>query len=360
VRVALLTSWHAAGTTGSGVAASVRGCRNALHAAGADVRIVCPERDRAGYIRNSIARIAFNHHLRPPDLAGAAVVAGFDFDGFALPRGGPPLVQVNGGVLADVVRYERGPVRWTLAQLAQLEGRAARRAAAVVAPSRYAADTVARVYGVPAGRIEVVPFGIDLADWDTRLQAVSSTEAPVESDEPVVLCVARLYPRKGIDLLLAAFAHVIREVPAARLEIVGAGLLDRWLAGAIAAHPGRDRIAWHGDQPPVALPKFYHRAAVFCLPSRHETFGFALLEAMASARPVVALGVTAVPELVGHGETGLLARREDPEELGALLVRLLRNPAEARALGAAGRVHAEGYSWARTGQSLLELFRRIS
>ena len=149
-------------------------------------------------------------------------------------------------------------------------------------------------------------------------------------------------------------------MPAARLEIVGAGLLDRWLAGAIAAHPGRDRIAWHGDQPPVALPKFYHRAAVFCLPSRHETFGFALLEAMASARPVVALGVTAVPELVGHGETGLLARREDPEELGALLVRLLRNPAEARALGAAGRVHAEGYSWARTGQSLLELFRRIS
>mgnify|MGYP000591101102 CR=1 FL=1 len=355
MRIVLLTSWHAAGAAGSGVAASVRGCRDALRAAGEDVRIVCPARDRAGYIRNSVARIAFNHRLRPLDLAGAAVVAGFDFDGFALPRGGPPLVQVNGGVLADIVCFERGPVRWTLAQLAQLEGRAARRAAAVAAPSRYAADTVARLYGVPAGRIEVVPFGIDLADWDMGLQDV----APVEAIEPVILCVARLYPRKGIDLLLAAFAHVIREVPVARLEIVGAGLLDRWLAAAIATHPGRDRIAWHGDQPPAALPAFYRRAAVFCLPSRHETFGFAFLEAMASARPVVALHATAVPEMVRHGETGLLARREDPDELGALLVRLLRDPAEARALGAAGRTRAAGYSWSATAASLLDLFSRV-
>lgn len=118
MRIVLLTSWRAAGTAGSGVAASVRGCRDALLAAGENVRVVCPERDRAGYIRNSIARIAFNHRLRPLDLAGADVVAGFDFDGFALPRGGPPLVQINGGVLADIVRYERGPVRWTLVQLA--------------------------------------------------------------------------------------------------------------------------------------------------------------------------------------------------------------------------------------------------
>lgn len=356
MRVDLLTSWHAGGTAGSGVAASVRGCRDALRAAGEDVRVVCPERDRTGYIRNAVARIAFNHRLRPLDLAGAAVVAGFDFDGFALPRGGPPLVQVNGGVLADIVRFERGPVRWTLVQLAQLEGRAARRAAAVVTPSHYAADTVARLYSVPAGWIEVVPFGIDLADWDTRLQTVS----PAEVNEPVILCVARLYPRKGIDLLLAAFAQVIREVPAARLEIVGAGLLDRWLAAAIAAHPGRDRIAWHGDRPPAALPTFYRRAAVCCLPSRHETFGFALLEAMASARPVVALGVTAVPEIVKDGETGLLARSEDPEELRELLVRLLRDPAEAQALGAAGRARAAVYSWTRTAQSLQALFRRIT
>jgi len=356
VRVVLLTSWHAAGTAGSGVAASVRGCRDALRAVGEDVRVVCPERDRAGYIRNAVARIAFNHRLRPLDLAGAAVVAGFDFDGFALPRGGPPLVQVNGGVLADIVRFERGPVRWTLVQLAQLEGRTARRAAVVVAPSRFAAATVARLYGVPAGRIEVVPFGIDLADWDLKLQAA----LPAEANEPVILCVARLYPRKGLDLLLAAFAHVIREVPAARLENVGAGLLDRWLAAAIAAHPGRGRIAWYGDQPPDALPTFYRRAAVFCLPSRHETFGFAFLEAMASARPVVSLDTTAIPEMVRDGETGLLARREDPGELGALLVRLLRDPAEARVLGAAGRVRAAGFSWTQTAQSLQTLFRRIS
>jgi glycosyltransferase involved in cell wall biosynthesis len=259
-------------------------------------------------------------------------------------------------VLAEIVRFERGAVRWTLAQLAALEGRAARRAAAVVTPSRYAADTVARLYGVPPARIEVIPFGIDLAGWDAAVRGM----APPEPAAPTVLCVARLYPRKGIDLLLEAFAQVVRKVPDARLEIVGAGLLDRWLTAAIAAHPARERIAWHGDQPPDALPAFYRRASVFCLPSRHETFGFAFLEAMASGLPVVALHTTAVPEMVRDGETGRLARREDPAELAALLAQLLRDPAEAQSLGAAGRARAAGYSWRFTAQFLQELFRKIT
>ena len=354
MNITLLTSWSLGGTAGSGVVTAVRGVRDALAAAGESVRVVCPPRDAGGYLRTSLARVAFNHRLAPSTLAGADVVAGFDFDGFALAGKRPgPFVHVNGGTLADILPFERGLVRWVLRQQAQLERRAARRATAVVTPSAYAAVAIRRHYGVPAARIHVIPYGIDLADWDARLDAAGT---PTEETPPVILCVAKLYPRKGVELLLKAFAEVARAVPEARLEIVGDGIQAAAVDLAIAAHPARERIARFGGIAHDAVHSFYRRAAVFCLPSRHETFGFAFLEAMASGLPVVALDRAAVPELVADGETGLLAETDDPAELAGLLVRLLRDPAEARALGAAGRARAGSLPWSRTARSLQHLF----
>lgn len=358
MNIILLTSWNLEGTAGSGVVTAVRGVRDALAASGESVRVVCPPRDAGGYLRTSLARIVFNHRLAPADLAGADVVAGFDFDGFTLAGKRPgPFVHVNGGTLADILPFERGPVRLVLRQLAQLERRAARRATAVVTPSAYAAGAVRKHYGVPEARIHAIPYGIDLTDWDAHLAAAA---APPEGTPPMILCVAKLYPRKGVDRLLAAFTEVARVVPEARLEIVGDGIQAAAIDRAIAAHPAGDRIVRHGGIRHDAVHPFYRRAAVFCLPSRHETFGFAYLEAMASGLPVVALDRTAVPELVEGGETGLLAKTEDPAELAGLLVRLLRDPAEARALGEASRARAGALPWSRTARSLQQLFHTLT
>ncbi len=358
MNIILLTSWSLEGTAGSGVVTAVRGVRDALAASGESVRVICPPRDAGGYLRTSLARIAFNHRLAPADLASADVVAGFDFDGFALAGRRPgPFVHVNGGTLADILPFERGPVRLVLRQLAQLERRAARRATAVVTPSAYAAGAVRRHYGVPAARIHAIPYGIDLADWDARLAAAGPAPAGAP---PVILCVAKLYPRKGVELLLKAFEEVSRAVPEARLEIVGDGIRAAAVDRAVAAHPACERIARHGGVPHDAVHPFYRRSAVFCLPSRHETFGFAYLEAMASGLPVVALDRTAVPELVVDGTSGLLAKTEDPAELAGLLVRLLRDPAEARALGAAGRARAAALPWSRTARSLQAPFHALA
>jgi glycosyltransferase involved in cell wall biosynthesis len=340
------------------VVTAVRGIRDALAAAGEAVRVMAPEHDAKGYVRNSLARIAFNHRLWSGELAGADVVAGFDFDGFRLGQvWSGPFVHVNGGTLADILPFERGLVRLVLRQLAQLERRAARSAAGVVTPSAYAAGAVHQHYGVPEARIRVIPYGIDLDDWDRRLAAAGQ---PPERREPVILCVAKLYPRKGVERLLAAFEEVARAVPAARLEIVGDGNRAEAVDRRIAAHPARERIVRHGGVAHDSIHPFYRRAAVFCLPSRHETFGFAYLEAMASRLPVVALDRTAVPELVTHRRTGLLAQTDDPAELAGLLIRVLREPAEARALGEAGRGRAEGLPWSRTARSLQILFNTLA
>jgi glycosyltransferase involved in cell wall biosynthesis len=358
MRVTLLTSWNLEGTAGSGVVTAVRGIRDSLAAAGASVGVVAPPRDAGGYLRTSLARIAFNHRLRPMDLAAADLVAGFDFDGFALDDvWAGPFVHVNGGTLADIMPFERGPVRWVLRQLAQLEKRAALRATAVVTPSAYAAGAVQHHYGVPAKRIHVVPYGIDLEKWDAGLAAAE----PPPSDAPaVILCVAKLYPRKGVETLLTAFSDVARAVPSSRLEIVGDGNRAAAIDQLIAAHPARDRIARHGGVAHDAVQAFYRRAAVFCLPSRHETFGFAFLEAMASGLPVVALDRTATPELVADGETGLLAKTDEPRELAGLLIRLLQRPDEARALGEAGRARAAARPWSKTAHTLIALFQLLT
>lgn len=356
MNITLLTSWDLDGTAGSGVAVSIRGIRDGLAGLGERVRVSSGGRERGGYMRQSLGRIAWNRRLPASSLDGSDVVLGFDFDGSLLPRARPwPLVHVNGGTLADIVQFERGFVRLMLRGLARLEGRAARRADAVVVPSGYAGEAVRRHYGVEAGKIYVIPFGLHLRQWR---QALAAAPPPAEP-APTILCVAKLYPRKGVLLLLDAFARVAAEVPAARLELVGGGLLWPEVVRRHREHPARDRIILHGDREPEALPGFYRRATVFCLPSSHETFGFVFLEAMAAGLPVVALRRAAVPELVRHGETGLLLDEATPEPLAGGLIRLLRDPAEAGRLGNGGRRRAADYTWEKTALALQDLCRRL-
>lgn len=352
MRVTLLTSWCLEGVAGSGVVTSILGVRDALRARGHAVGVIAAEGESTNYLAQGVRRIAFNHRLSPLRIGSPQLVAGFDFDGFALPARRPwPFVHVNGGVLADILPFERGLTRWMLRELAGLERRAARAATVVVTPSRYAADAVMRHYGVAARKIRVVPFGIEAADWHSSIVP--------DPDPPVVLAVARLYPRKGIRLLLEAFARVAASCPAVRLEIAGDGLLRPEIEARIRRHPAAGRITLHGQVERASLPALYRRASVFCLPSRHETFGFAFLEAMAAGRPVVALGTTAVPEMVIHGETGLLAADDDPDRLAALLGRLLDDPAECARLGAGARQRAREYTWERTGEQLEDVFRSL-
>jgi glycosyltransferase involved in cell wall biosynthesis len=301
--------------------------------------------DQGSYFNTVLHRFAFNCRLSPKWFQDTDLVLAFDFDGFALAGRLPcPFLQVNGGVLADIIRFEHGLPRILLRGQARLEGRAARRAAGVITPSRYAAEVVRSFYCVPSSRIHVVPFGIDLQHWSPPM-----TARPLEERPPVILCVARLYPRKNVLCLLRAFTQVAQAIPEARLEIAGDGLQWSSIRSEISRHPACERILLRGQVPRRQLPGLYHGAKVFCLPSRHETFGFVFLEAMAAGLPVVALQRTAVPEMVLDGRTGLLAGEDSPEELASLLIRVLRETGLARQLGEKGRQRAETFGWNRTG-----------
>jgi glycosyltransferase involved in cell wall biosynthesis len=191
-------------------------------------------------------------------------------------------------------------------------------------------DSVVEAYGVPAERVSVVGGG---ANFDTL------PEIGARSHEPVILFVGREWERKGGDVLAAAFRRVRERVPGARLRVVGTdGAPDE---------PGIERVGTVDSR--AELADLYAQAAVFCLPSRYEGYGFSISEAMAYGLPCVVTRVGALDEVVVDGETGIVCERDDADALAEALLRVLEDPDAGDRLGAASRRRVETHlNWDAT------------
>jgi len=362
MKVGLLTSWPLTSLVGSGVVTSVLGFARGLEAVGHAVRVVDPVGPSRTATGTLVRRIRYNGRL-PRPLRRAwrkghlETLVGFDWDGCYLSRGErPPLTVFCGGTLADILRFEQGwPLRLLRLQ-ARLEGQNLRGADRVAVPSRYAAEAVRRCYGGDLDPV-VVPLAVDAAGW-AALPARAVFEEP---SHPVVLTVARLYRRKGIDLLLQAWDRVRRRTGSGTLVVVGSGPEAprlRRLAADLGAAP---HIRFEGAVTDRATLKgWYESADLFCLPSRHETFGLVYLEAALHGLPAVGLAATAVPETVRHGETGLLVPDGEGgavvSALAQALEDLLSNDGLRLRMGREAARRAAGRTWAEAAAELARLF----
>lgn len=193
-----------------------------------------------------------------------------------------------------------------------------------------------RDFGVPAHRLAT----IHCAPNEEIQRDPTPTEPAAQA--PVILFSGRDFGRKGGDLLLEAFREVRRQIPDARLVMVGPRRPTMVPPGV--EFPGflnRDRAEGR-----AAMDRAYREAAVFCVPTRFEPFGTAYVEAMTYGLPCVGPRAWAVPEIIAHGETGLLVPPEDPKALAQALLNVLRDPVRARAMGEAGRRRAlERFTW---------------
>ena len=214
-----------------------------------------------------------------------------------------------------------------------------RRTAAVFAVSREI-ETRCREAGFAAARVHWMPGVVDLARFDGTADPGPVRDEFKLRDHPTIVCVSRLAANRGHEQLLSGYRHVLARLPAARLLLVGKGESRARLEQLVAELGLGDRVIFTGYRD-RDLPAVLAAADCFALMGAGSDESCrAALEAMASARPVVARRVGALPETVVHGETGLLLERDEPEALGRALADLLEDPVRARTMGEAGRRRA--------------------
>jgi glycosyltransferase involved in cell wall biosynthesis len=183
-------------------------------------------------------------------------------------------------------------------------------------------------YGCPADKVTVIRNG-----WaGTPLPRSPSTV-------PTVVSVGNLRPEKGHKVLLKAFEKVVKELPVARLVLVGEGPLRGELEDVVTDLGLVGNVEFAGARPEVWSS--LAAADVFALASFSEPLGLAVLEAMAAGLPVVATSVGGVPELVTTNVTGKLVPSGDEGALSAALLGFLRDKRSAEKMGRESRKRAD-------------------
>ena len=218
-----------------------------------------------------------------------------------------------------------------------------------IAVSQAARELAQKLFG---GEYLIIPNAVDTKKFKPGLPAGRQVSS--------ILFVGRLDRRKGVMYLLRAFEIVKQKFPRARLVIVGQGPQEK-MAKKFVNQSDLQDVEFAGYVSASALPRFYRQASICCFPAiGNESFGIVLLEAMASAKPVVAFDIEGYREVLTGELSRWLASLKDIEALAANLLELLKKPRLRRRYGRLGWQTAQQYSWPQISQQILKVYQRES
>jgi len=210
----------------------------------------------------------------------------------------------------------------------------------VIALSRVEAEQY-KSMGVPEEKIAILPNGIDLSEYaELPPKGAFKKKFNIPEDKKIILYLGRIHKIKGMDFLVRAYAHLIKEMNYKDAVLVIAGPDDGYLKEVqeltnslgvskyvLFTGPlyGRDKLEAYVD------------SEVYVLPSRYEIFGMTILEAYACGKPVVASKVGGLKDLVKDGETGLLFEVGDVKQLAGNIFNLLNDDNTTKKMGLKGK-----------------------
>ncbi len=251
-------------------------------------------------------------------------------------------------------------------------------AAAIIAVSDGMRQDILRSYpDVDPAKVKVIHNGIDVSSWQPDGKDDVVRSLGIDPDRPSVVWVGRVTRQKGVPYLLRAAAALPPEVQlvlcagAADTPALGAEV-NELIEGLKAQRDGV--IVIERMLPRAELIQVLSHATVFACPSIYEPLGIVNLEAMACGAAVVASATGGIPEVVAHGETGLLVPLEqvgdgtgtplDPEkfvaDFAAAMIEVVNDPARARAMGVKGRQRAtELFSWESIVEQTLDVYKSV-
>jgi starch synthase len=230
------------------------------------------------------------------------------------------------------------------------EGKLARRSNAIIAVSTNVKEELLSQYDVPPDRVHVIHNGVEIR---------TKRQNPVK--DKFILYVGRQTAHKGIPYLFRAFEKFARNHSEFRLVIVGERLeggVDPSLVKLSESLGLSKLVDFKGRLTDREVWRMMSEATCLVLPSLAESFGLAILEAMAGGTPVIATNVGGIPDLVKDHRNGLLVPPADPDTLAESIQSVVSNPRMARKLADEGRRTAMRFTWERMAEKTLKVYER--
>ena len=247
----------------------------------------------------------------------------------------PCLISIQ-GVISEI--FKTSPIlRYRLVR--KLEQQTVRQARFFTCRTRFDSGFV--LSQNPQARIFMIPEAMNPVFFE-------KTWSPSEAE--TILFVGSLLKENGIFTLLEALAVVARQRPRVLLQIIGgASLEQRQSLQQFCERLGiQKNVEFRGFKLAAEIARYHQAAQMFVMPSENENSPNALAEAMVSGMPVIASDVGGIPSMVQAGESGVLVKPQDPQQLSEAILRLLSHPEERQRLGANAQRAARARHWPET------------
>lgn len=272
--------------------------------------------------------------------------------------------------LGRVRRLHQGVADQSPDERFEIEDRVVREADRIIAECPQDRDDLLHLYPADSQKISVIPCGFDPAEFWAIGKIRARLTLGLSLDEPIILQLGRMVPRKGIDNVIRAFAYLQKQgSQAARLLIVGgeSEVPDPQLTPeigrlqAIAQELGiAARVTFVGRKGREILKYYYSAADVFVTTPWYEPFGITPIEAMACGTPVIGSDVGGVKFTVKDGETGYLVPPNDPELLAKRLSHLLNHPQLMSLFGRQSiRRSLDHFTWQKVTSAVAALYEEV-
>lgn len=384
----LILSWEYPPIVEGGLARHVRKLSEQLVRDGVEVHVVTrgggrldPHEDRHGVIVHRVrepdfprddvdAFIAWVEHMNDDMRAAGADLGG----GFDLVHSHDWLVAAAARKLArrwkvpwlvtvhatEYGRHQGWVKKHPQSHIHGVERRMVRGADRVITCSAYMREHVADAFGIAAGRVTVIPNGIDPTDLQPVADLPRLRVQFAAPDEKLVLLVGRLVYEKGFHLALEAMPGLIERIGGVRFLVAGTGTAEAELkaqAEELGLMEHGTFIGWTGDD---VLHSLYRIADLCLVPSIYEPFGLVALEAMASGCPTIVADTGGLREVVPAGQrVGLRFRARDSSSLARMAQKLLADDALRDRLVAQAREHVLQFDWADVARQTAAVYDEL-
>jgi glycosyltransferase involved in cell wall biosynthesis len=212
-------------------------------------------------------------------------------------------------------------------------------------------------YGV-SKPIEIIPTGIRIEDFKTTDPEKLKRKYNIDLDKKILLYAGRIAEEKNLPFLIQAYKKIIDQYPKVHLLIVGDGPDKGKIEKEVKSLELEKNVTFAGFLDREEITKVYGAIDIFTFPSKTETQGIVVAEAMAGGNPAIAVNEMGPTEIIEDGKNGYLV--PDNETVFAeKVLELLKNPTKMDEMAESARARAEEFDYHKTGQKMLELYQKL-